>query len=225
MSHGSAAYFDEHGRNERRVAALSLVVGLALLAPLLAMRVTPLGERVRNLPFLRFGFAGPPRYVELMQIEANPTNLSRAQDVGKITKSKSGDRGQSRRPSPAAGQVKIASVPGALGDIGNDLVARALASQGSVPVVQSSDLVIEDLVRPEYPEAARQRGFEGHVAVLALVDTLGNVAEAEIMSPSGDPNMDTASRQAVLRCRFRPYRANGQVTEVYAVFRFAFRIY
>jgi len=29
----------------------------------------------------------------------------------------------------------------------------------------------------------------------------------------------------VVRCRFRPYRDQGKLTEVYAVFRFAFRIY
>lgn len=225
MSHGSAAYFEEHKRNGRRVSALSLVVALTLLSPLLAMRITPFGDRVRNLPILRFGFAGPPRYVELMQIEANPTNLSRSRDVGHIVSGKSGDRGKSPRKASHAGQVKLKPVPGAIGESGSDLVARALEAQGSVPVMQSSDLVIDQLVRPEYPESSRQHGNEGHVAVLARVDTLGNVAEAEVMSPSGDPAMDLASRDAVMRCRFRPYRQNGQVTEVYAIFRFAFRIY
>ena len=33
------------------------------------------------------------------------------------------------------------------------------------------------------------------------------------------------SQSAVMRCRFRPYVDGGRVTQVYAVFRFAFRIY
>ena len=37
--------------------------------------------------------------------------------------------------------------------------------------------------------------------------------------------LDHASRDAVMQCRFRPYRRDGENREVYAVFRFAFRIY
>jgi len=38
-------------------------------------------------------------------------------------------------------------------------------------------------------------------------------------------SLDAASRVAVLRCRFRPYRVDDHVQEVYAVFRFSFKIY
>jgi hypothetical protein len=37
--------------------------------------------------------------------------------------------------------------------------------------------------------------------------------------------MDQASWDAVMHCKFRPYRVEGEAREVYAVFRFAFRIY
>ena len=96
-----------------------------------------------------------------------------------------------------------------------------------MPIFQSDELVIEELVRPVYPEDARERGIEGRVAVIAHVDTLGRVVEAEVMNPSGEAQLDAASRAAVLRCRFRPYRTGdrGPAQEVYAVFRFSFRIY
>jgi len=110
------------------------------------------------------------------------------------------------------------------GDASNDLLARALAEQGRVPIFQSDELIIEELVRPLYPEDARARGIEGRVAVLAHVDTLGLVTEAEVMDASGEPQLDLASRDAVMQCRFRPYRRDGETREVYAVFRFAFRI-
>jgi TonB family protein len=227
MEHGTAGYFEERRRNHRRLAALSVIVGLAMLSPLLALRTTPLGRQLRETPLMRFGFAGPPRYVELMQIDAQPTDLDRPRDVGHVIAQR-GSRGAPGKPSKpvarGAGPI-VLRPPGNYGELGQDLVARALASQGRVPVMQSNDLVIETLVRPEYPDEARRREIEGHVAVLARVDTLGRVVEAEVMTPSGEPTLDLASRSAVMRCRFRPYRLDGKVTEVYAVFRFAFRIY
>ena len=45
------------------------------------------------------------------------------------------------------------------------------------------------------------------------------------MTGSGALQLDRAAEQAVRQCRFRPYRVAGEAREVYAVFRFAFRIY
>jgi TonB family protein len=227
VQHGTDAYFDGRRRNARRLSSLSVIVGLALLAPLLLLRTTPLGTRLRELRVMRFGFAGPPRYVELMQIDARPTDFTQPRDVGRVVTRSSG--GASDRPSAAAprrGKVARGSAPlGVFDEPGNDLVARAIASRGQVPVMQSSELVIDVLVRPVYPEEARRQGIEGHVAVLARVDTLGRVAEAQVMNPSGDSDLDESSLVAVRQCRFRPYREQGKPAEVYAVFRFAFRIY
>jgi TonB family protein len=204
-----------------------------MLAPFVVLRTTPLGNRVREIPIMRFGFAGPPRYIELMQIDARPTELDQPRDIGRIAPQSGlrGAPGQKARPVSDRGALVVGRDPskprdlGQLGENGQDLVARALANPGHFPVMQSSDLVIETLQRPEYPEEARRRGVEGHVAVIARVDTLGRVAEAQVMNPSGEPTLDAASKAAVLRCRFRPYRQDGKVTEVFAVFRFAFRIY
>ena len=226
MLHGSSEYFDERRRNMRRLSVMSLCVGLAMLAPVLVLRLTSLGSSVRDLDAMRFGFAGPPRYVELVQIDAQTADLSPLRDVGHVISRSGlrGDRGPRADPARHPGKVP-AKMPGDNGESGEDLVARAVASRGNVPVMQSSELVIDKLVRPIYPDEARSRGVEGHVAVLARVDTLGHVVEAEIMSASGEPVLDTASRAAVMACRFRPFFKDGKVSEVYAVFRFAFRIY
>ncbi len=227
MEHGSIGYFDERRRNTRRLSALSLCVGLALLAPIIVLRVTPLGSRVRDLSVMRFGFAGAPRFIELMQVDAEPTDLRDLRDVGRVTL----ESGREGRKGPRARTVerdlgrRSKQLPGDQADEGHDLIARAIASRGSVPVMQSSELVIETLVRPVYPEEARNRNIEGHVAVLARVDTLGNVAEAEVMTPSGESVLDVASRKAVMGCKFKPFLRDGKVSQVYAVFRFAFRIY
>ena len=182
---------------------------------------------MRKTRTLRFGFAGPPRYVELMQIDARPSEWMLPRDVGRVV-THAGRKGAPGKPTklvPRAAGARSTQIAGQFGEAGNDLVARAIASQGQVPVMMSSELVIEELVRPEYPEEARRREVEGHVSVLALVDTLGHIAEAQVMNPSGERTLDEAARVAVLRCRFRPYREDGKLTSVYAVFRFAFRIY
>jgi len=227
MDHGSNGYFDERRRNARRLSAISLCVGLVLLVPILVLRMTPLGSNVRDLDIMRFGFAGPPRYIELMQIDAEPTDLRDLRDVGRVNpkSGRRGRRGPQTRPVERDLGNHSRRLPGDNGDEGQSLIARAIASRGSVPVMQSSDLVIVTLVRPVYPDEARSRNIEGHVAVLARVDTLGNVAEAEIMTPSGETMLDLASHKAVMGCRFRPFMRDGRVSEVYAVFRFAFRIY
>jgi TonB family protein len=176
---------------------------------------------------MRFGLQGPPRFVQLVQIDAQPTTFDTPRDVGRVIvrRGENGTPGEraARPVRSRAGSQAPSLKP--VGSAGRDLLARAIASSGQVPIFQSDELVIETLVRPEYPEEVRQRGIEGHVAVLARVDTLGRVQEAEVMSTSGEPMLDAASRTAVLRCRFRPYRVDDHAREVFAVFRFSFRIY
>ena len=227
MEHGTEAYFAERERNARRLFALSMTIGVALLAGVFGLRATPLGTVVRESRLMRFGLEGPPRFVQLVQVEAEPAQLSQPRNVGRLV-IRSGRAGAAGGPPATPVRRQLSThVPdvGPGGQAGHDLVARALASRGQVPIFQSDDLVIDVLVRPQYPEDARARGVEGRVAVLARVDTLGRVVEAEVMNASGESSLDAASRVAVLQCRFRPYRANDRVQEVYAVFRFSFRIY
>ena len=80
-------------------------------------------------------------------------------------------------------------------------------------------------MRPSYPEEARSKGIEGKIAILALVDTLGQISEVEVVSGTELNELALASTEAVMKCRFRPYMVDGRVSEVYAMFRFNFRIY
>ena len=80
-------------------------------------------------------------------------------------------------------------------------------------------------MKPEYPENARERNAEGLVAFVATVDVNGAVTRVELLSSTGDRELEQAAEAAVRKCRFRPYRVDGTPTEVKAVFRFAFQIY
>ncbi len=227
MEHGIHSYFAERERNAHRLSGLSFAVALVMLGAMLVLRASPLGDIVRESSLMRFGLQGPPRMVELVQLEAEPMTRQLPQNVGLVIL-KSGRAGaEGAAPAVPTRRRARPATPGVGADAqaGRDLVARAMASRGRVPIFQSEDLVIEELVRPQYPETVRDRGVEGRVAVLAHVDTLGRVIEAEVMKASGEPLLDAASRTAVLKCRFRPYRVESRAQEVYAVFRFSFRIY
>ena len=92
-------------------------------------------------------------------------------------------------------------------------------------VVRSEDLVIERLVRPEYPSEARDKNIEGVVEALALVDTTGLVLQIQIVGGTHDPMLEHAAAKAILECRYRPYRVDDQARRVWAAFRIAFSLY
>jgi TonB family protein len=228
MSHGIREFFLERARCRMRVSVLCVSVGLSVLAVMGISQIPLVRRGIAQLPILRFGVAGEPRYVPLVRLEAEPGQDEPLLHVGEVLPVREGGgtgRGDvtvSRSlPQPGRTGPRVRGP----GEAAQSLVARAIAGQGRVPIFQSDELIIEQLVRPEYPEDARQRGIEGKVAVLALVDTAGAVVEAQVMTASGEAQLDRAAEVAVRQCRFRPYRVGGETREVYAVFRFAFRIY
>jgi TonB family protein len=71
----------------------------------------------------------------------------------------------------------------------------------SYPVVTKS-------AEPEYPEAAKKRGFRGTVIVMIVIDEAGRVEEAWV-SESDDPILDDAAIAAAYRFRFTPAKSKG----------------
>ena len=60
------------------------------------------------------------------------------------------------------------------------------------------------IVQRKYPSLLKAAGIGGSVTVLAHVDTLGRVIEAELASSSGNPSLDDAALEAVMLFRFIP---------------------
>ncbi|HTK31499.1 MAG TPA: energy transducer TonB [Candidatus Saccharimonadaceae bacterium] len=228
MIHGSHEYFAERARFERRVSFLTLGLSLLGYALLFLLTRSPIGESLRRTDVLEhFGFEGPERFVERVELQSSggvfgasaiPLNAVAVPDARR-----GGQRGRSTPHAEHAPPKRPSGFEGP-GDAPNDLLARALRRAGNTPVFQSEELVVEQLVRPVYPEEARDRGIEGHVALMALVDTLGRVVDVELVNGEDSGLLERASAEAVWRCRFRPYRVGGVPREVYAVFRFAFRL-
>jgi len=220
MDHGIEEYFRQRSHCRRRVALTAVGTGLVLLATIAVLQAPMIAGALRDTEVMRFGFAGPTRYVRLLRQEAEIGGSGMMQSVGHVNavpQMRGG--GGNRRPvqlthDPREHRAKFSDPgPGA-----GDLVARALASQGRMPMFQSDELVIEKLVRPVVPDELREHDFESRVRVLALIDTTGTVVEAEVMQTCGEPKLDRASERAVLQCKFRPYREKGELRSVYAVF-------
>jgi TonB family protein len=230
MSHGVHAYFQERERAARRVSILSATIGGGVLALLLLPTLNPSLHRAMRDTIDRtthFGYEGPDQYVrriELQQYAGATTRLQQLGAVQPLTSKKGGtpEPGHSTHRNAQPQPTTRATGPGTAE---LDLTMRAVSRLANVPVVQSEDLVIEHLVRPEYPATLLDRNLEGRVMVQALVDTVGRVVEVQVMASSGEALFERAAEAAVWQCRFQPYRRSGAASEVYAVFRFSFRIY
>lgn len=231
MLYGTEAWFCESARAVRRAAMLAVAVGAALLAPLLILDLPQLSGPAEVLrERLRFGIEGErARYVRRIIIEAGEGPSVTGPSLANVVE-RSERRGGAPQRAPAAadrGEVETRA-PRAVegpGDAFENLRARALARRSDVPIVESDQLIIERLVRPIYPEIALENNLTGRVAVLALVDTTGAITEVEVVGGSGLEVLERAAVEAVWQCRFRPYRPEGRVREVYVVIPFNFTLY
>jgi len=225
MRHGIDAYFDEIARFERRLSLIGFsVVVVFVIAGVWARR--PEIVEALNDP-KRFGFEGPDQYVNRILLEQwgpREQHGTRDESFAPVNMHRGGGRQRSaeqgRRPAPEAKRTGRG-----IGDDVLDLEARvrALALEG--PIIRSEDLVVERLVRPDYPEEARNKDIEGLVEMVALVDTTGAVAEVHIIGGSHDPMLEHAATSAVLQCRYRPYRVKDSVERVWAYYRISFSLY
>jgi TonB family protein len=227
MPHGIDPYFEELLRSRRRFALASGVT--AALAVLLMVSLR--GHAVRDAleEAQRFGFEGPDQWVERIRLEElgreerlSATNYELVFDEGR----KGGERAT---PTPTPTQRNGSEprrrplVPGP-GDLDRDLLARARALRLEGPVVMSDQLISEVIVKPDYPEAAIDGDIEGVVELVALVDTTGAVVQVQILK-SPHPLLEKAAVDAVLQCRYRPFRIQEHALRTWAAFRYSFSLY
>jgi TonB family protein len=224
MVHGTVGYFHERTRCSRRSSLITF--GLSLLAlGLLMLPATQRGARRLTRDSARFGFEGPEQYVRRITLE-HRGSASTLSDVGQLATVAQSKKGGAPSPSRATvGQPRPRTRYEGSGDADQDLAMRSVSRMAGVPVFQSEELIIDRLVKPTYPPSLLEKNVEGKVTLQALVDTVGNVIEVQLINSTGETLFEKAAEEAVWLCRFRPYRAGGEASEVYAVFRFSFRIY
>lgn len=77
---------------------------------------------------------------------------------------------------------------------------------------------------PQYPAAARRRGYEGTVRVEVLVDREGKVRDLRLVESSGHAMLDRAAIGAVKGWRFEPARRGEEKVEMWVTVPLTFRL-
>jgi len=229
MIHGVKYYFRELRLSGRRIALTTLSLHVLAVAAMFATQLPFVRETLRapRRPIVRFGYEGPDRFVERVILASQSGYRAPLLDVGKVNVRPARRGGEGLAPADRVERSRsqrLSAVPG-IGDDDITLVAQARARMASVPLVQSSELVIESMSEPQYPENLHAQGIEGRVALMALIDTTGQVADIAVVAGSGYAEFEESAMLAVRQARFRPYRISGLTQEVYAVIRYRFTIY
>jgi len=90
--------------------------------------------------------------------------------------------------------------------------------------VERKPRLVREIV-PDYPDMACAAGIEGKVLVSVVVDTLGNVASAEVYATSGNVQLDRAAVEAAYKCGFTPgYQRDRPVVVRNVILPFSFRL-
>lgn len=218
-----------HSRRDADPVAMGKAVFLSCLSSLLLTYVLfPPASRQESAEELtrRFGYPGPTHYEREIRVRLPDQSASTAPNrlLGGLRR----DAGANEVGTPVplsrarAKSGKARQFPG-LDGLTSGLDRSRSLRHLDLPTVQSEDLIILELVRPEYPRQAVEQGMVGHVELLALINDRGTVDDVELVQSAG-PWLDEAAETAVRRCRFAPYRVNGKPQAVYANFRFNFTL-
>ncbi|MEO6463266.1 MAG: TonB family protein [Candidatus Eisenbacteria bacterium] len=118
--------------------------------------------------------------------------------------------------------------PGATGtnrvvSLGDDPVARLRALHGDHPTVQSEDVVVRAVVKPQYPQQAIDDGIEGVVVVVAFVNTLGEVEDVALEKGVARA-LDQEAVRAAYKTLFEPYLPRGRLQPVFVRIRYNFEL-
>ena len=229
MMYGVQNFFIERRRAGRRVALIAVGLAIAGMAFQLALTLPtfrrPMRELVRQTT--RFGYEGPDQFVRRIALQQLPGQSVVTREMGSIAtrRAKPGGALRARKSDDRRAPPEVRPKVVGPGTADEDMLARAVSRLANIPVVQSEDLVIEHASTPIYPAAEIERSVEGRVMVQALIDTTGRVVDVQLLASTGVVPFERSSAEAVWQYRFRPYRPEGITREVYAIFRFSFRIY
>jgi TonB family protein len=91
---------------------------------------------------------------------------------------------------------------------------RVTAAGDPVHLAFEEPPVITKMVKPVYPEIAREDGVEGRVVLTIVVDTEGMVSEAKVVFAEPADIFNDAALNAVLQYEFKPAKIDGEPVKV-----------
>lgn len=77
---------------------------------------------------------------------------------------------------------------------------------------------------PQYPKRSEDKGEEGTVVFRFLVGTDGSVQSSQLVKSSGFERLDSAAREAFMRCKFTPGTVDGAPVASWVRQPFAWRL-
>jgi TonB family protein len=212
----------EAERSRRRRQRVTTVVAVAVTA--LAFWAAPQEAPLSELNARRFGYFGPTRLVPDIEVRREqdserrePAPGSAFQTVSLAQDPGSAETGAPNPEGPAAGEMPRL-------EQGLQGTAEEELRQVEIPVVQSTDVVIEHLVEPSYPKQGRDLGLEARVVLAALVDERGHVLYIRVLENTGHPMFEDAAKEALRKCIFRPYTEAGRAAKVWVRYPVRFDI-
>ena len=108
---------------------------------------------------------------------------------------------------------------------GADALADVATHKGpKAPIPIGGDVKPAQLIKsvpPIYPQLARTQRISGNVALDALIDASGNVAQLNVIS--GPPLLHKAALEAVKQWKYTPAQLNGTPTATHLTVTVQFR--
>ncbi len=109
--------------------------------------------------------------------------------------------------------------------------AVAAPAPAAIPAFKRVPVLIPPVIdanrscaKPEYPAASRRNEETGTVQLRFLIGVDGRVVESKVESSSGHERLDTAAREALGRCQFRPGTVDGKPEQSWASIRYTWQL-
>lgn len=215
--------------SDLRVDAIAVAAACAIHLLLTAVLVPQAMRReAAAQTALRFAAKGPTRYDEIRVVivpygdpgASAPRRLmgdvearSDVEFKGKVEEAK---RLAPRKDRGQAGESEAPST-------GIDALERLRLLHGNLPTAQTEDVAAREIVKPDYPEEARNKGIEGTVVLMALVNEQGQVEDVAL-EEGVDPLLDQAAMRAAYRTPFYPYKIEGVAQAVFVRMPYHFEL-
>jgi protein TonB len=109
-----------------------------------------------------------------------------------------------------------------IADVGPPAAVARPTRVGPLRISEMSPGMLLTPIQPVYPVIARTAGVQGTVVLEATISAAGRIESLQVVS--GPPMLRGAARDAVEVARYRPYKLNGQPTEVQTTITVVFRL-
>ena len=118
------------------------------------------------------------------------------------------------------------ALPGGIGGSGSGPAVSVAPARAPVTPLPVSTGVLQGMliapIRPVYPVIAKAAGVQGTVVVEAVISRTGTIESLRVVS--GPQMLQNAALDAIREARYRPFRLNGEPTEVQTTITVNFRM-